>query len=772
MLMILINFGRHASISSTICAPENFVRVVVHSHREENRIITYKWKDNCFWVNLIDLLRCCLWPGFRNHLNSCTVKMDYDGGPEASVSSNDVNIDVPVMESDSGDGLERVSSGELENVRKVIIDVELDLARATDKLQNLSGFMMRVATKESDFDAFVFKEKEKSVDCVEKALEYTLLSGILDSEVSELDKLMAMLQMEITAAQGTLSSYTYLGETFAVMEEKLQYSEQSLKRLQEQVSEIRMQSLKFQRTFSSSDGKEKLNNDKELHHIEDELFSSKNVQTVEQQRHILQMLEKSLAREMDLQKKLVVSKQIEEDLKMRLLSSEEEAYCMEDEAADVWERWLEADNASGIMMSILRNCWVDGLLKAKESSLQKLESSNAKVNDFFHAQTESLKDSLKEAEDKLIFADSQAFTLSEKVSSLEDEISEMGNVITDLKEKECKAESRARNAEAQCKLLTETNSELNEELGLLKTQLIEPDMRLQHAVATAEASQEKQNMLNSTIRDMENVIKDLKLKVSKAECRADSVEDKCIILSESNAALNEEVSFLTGRLKRMEAALHQAEAAKTATATDIAVRSKVITNLIVQLAFERERLHKRMSSLTMENKTLILKLQLNNSPSVVMCNDDRGNDDDGMLSKHDLDTGTKESRQEAHELSSVSAKFDRTHKDAFMSETEAGPADFVRRVDAGVLNFKHVLMAVLISPTTDVVSQLQISMEQNSSSWQDTFGQTLSGMLKIGMYVSFSHNLWSDSQWHVAEDRHVWYNNCRRQRSLSWTHFW
>ncbi|KAL6139932.1 hypothetical protein ACLB2K_058233 [Fragaria x ananassa] len=675
------------------------------------------------WVNLIDLLRCCLWPGFPNHLNSCLYKMDYDGGPEASVSSSDVNIDISVVESHSGVGLERVSSGvvtgELENVHKVIIDVESDLARATDKLQNLSGFMMRVATKESDFEAFVSKEEEKSVDCVEKALEYTLLSGILDSEVSELVKLMAMLQMEITAAQGILSSYTYLGETFAVMEEKLQYSEQSLEQLQEQVSEIRMQSLKFQRTFSSSDGEEKWNNDKELRHIEDELFSSKNVQTVEQQRHILQMLEKSLAREMDLEKKLVVSKQIEEDMKMRLLSSEEEAYCMEDEAADVWERWLEADNASGIMMSISKELLgklqilqfnlnglvrrenelqlkVDGLLKAKESSLRKLESSNAKVNDFFHAQTESLKDSLKEAEDKLIFADSQAFTLSEKVSSLEDEISEMGNVITDLKEKESKAESRARNAEAQCKLLTETNSELNEELGLLKTQLTEPDMRLQHAVATAEASQEKQNMLNSTIRDMENVIKDLKQKVSKAECRADSVEDKCIMISESNAALNEEVSFLTGRLKRMEAALHQAEAAKIATATDIAVRSKVITNLIVQLAFERERLHKQMSSLTMENKTLILKLQMNNSPSVVMCNDDRGNDDDSMLSKHDLDFGTKESREEAHELSAVSAKFDRTHKDAFMSETEAGPADFVRRVDAGVLNFKHVLMAVLI----------------------------------------------------------------------------
>ncbi|XP_062009718.1 WPP domain-interacting tail-anchored protein 1 isoform X2 [Rosa rugosa] len=646
--------------------------------------------------------------------------MDYDGTHEESVSGNDVNVEVPVVESKRVEGLERVSSGvvigELQNVGEVIIGVELDLACASEKLLNLKGFMMHVGTKESDFEAFISKEEQTSVDSAERALEFTLLSGILDSEVSELDKLIALLQMEITAAQELLSSYTYLGETFAVMEEKLQDSEQSLEQLQEQVSEIRMQSLKFQRTFSCSDGEEYSNNDKGVGHLDDDIFSSKNVlmkmQTVEQQRHILRMLEKSLAREMDLEKKLTESKQVEEDLKLRLLSSEQEAYCMEDEAADVWERWLEADNASVVMTGISKELLgklqilqfnlngsvqreaelqlkVDALLKANQSSLQKLESSNAKLNDFFQAQTESLKDSLKEAEDKLIIANSEAFTLSEKVSSLEDEISEMGNVITDLKEKESKAE-------AQLKLLTETNTELNEELGLLKTQLTESDMRLQHAVATAEASQEKQNMLNSTIRDMEYVIKDLKQKVSKAESRADSVEDKCALISESNAALNEELSFLTGRLKRMEAALHQAEEAKVATATDIALRSKVITNLIVQLAFERERLHKQMTALTMENKTLILKLQMNNSPSVVMRNDDRGNGEDCMLSKHDLATGTTESREEAHELSACNSKLDRTQENASMGETEVGPADTVRRVDAGVLNFKHVLMAMLI----------------------------------------------------------------------------
>lgn len=176
-------------------------------------------------------------------LNSCTRKMDYDDAShEASVSGN-------------VDSLERVSSdgvviGELENVGEFITGVELDLACASEKLLNLSGFMMHVATKESDFEAFVSREDQTSVDSVEKALEFTLLSAILESEVSELDELMAILQMEITSAQVLLSSYTYLGETFAVMEEKLHDSEQSLKQLQDQVSEIRMQSLKFQRTFS------------------------------------------------------------------------------------------------------------------------------------------------------------------------------------------------------------------------------------------------------------------------------------------------------------------------------------------------------------------------------------------------------------------------------------------------------------------------------------------------------------------------------------------
>ena len=66
--------------------------------------------------------------------------------------------------------------------------------------------------------------------------------------------------------------------------------------------------------------------------VEDDVFSSKNVlskiQIGEQQKHILRMLEKSLAREMELEKKLIESKEIEEDLNIRLHTSEQVTFTL------------------------------------------------------------------------------------------------------------------------------------------------------------------------------------------------------------------------------------------------------------------------------------------------------------------------------------------------------------------------------------------------------------------------------------------------------------
>lgn len=386
------------------------------------------------------------------------------------------------------------------------------------------------------------------------------------------------------------------------------------------------------------------------------------IQTAEQHKHFLRMLEKSLARELDLEKKLTETKQTDEDMKLRLRSAEQEAFCLEEEVFDAWERLFEADNSAEVLLGISRDLLGqlqvtqfnrNGLiqreaelrskledtteqLKVKENALVEIEVSRKELSDCLSAQVDSLRACLKEVQDKLNLANSENSILRDKVSSLEKQVaesetakgseegsqeetnvavcrmSEMENLIEDLKEKLSEAESRVENAETNYKSLEVMNKELNEELVFLKRscltaekvealerQLKDSDILLQHAVASADASEEKQAMLYSAIKDMEDIIEDLKLKVAKAESRADSAEEKCIILSESNAELNDELIFSRGRMQGLEGSLHHAEESKLATAKNIGIRTKVIANLVMQLAIERERLHKQVNLFVM-----------------------------------------------------------------------------------------------------------------------------------------------------------------------------
>lgn len=367
------------------------------------------------------------------------------------------------------------------------------------------------------------------------------------------------------------------------------------------------------------------------------------------------MLERSLARELDLDKRIAESREVEKDLKLRLHSSERENLCMEEEDLVFLERLFEGENTAEVLMGISKEllCQIQKLifylnvsktlennlrikledsiqeLKAKDATLQRTESSNTKINEVLLAEKNDLIGNLMETEDRLIRVDFEAFTLRETVSSLATELKEyerqlmnlktpgdegknllqklheMSNTQDDLKKQLCKTEGRADAAEANCKLLTESNKELNEELNIieargnttvmvdsLEREMSESYIMLQRA--SAEASLENETMLNSTIKDMENVIENLKSKVSKAENMAESAEDKCIELSERNSDLTDKLLFLEGEMDCLKVSLHQAEESKKATAKDIKTRTKLITEMVMQLAFERERLQKQV----------------------------------------------------------------------------------------------------------------------------------------------------------------------------------
>ncbi|OVA10263.1 hypothetical protein BVC80_1245g9 [Macleaya cordata] len=703
--------------------------------------------------------------------------MDETTGADMTTAVDSIDTDDRDARSDNNCLHEMVSSTgegmrELGSAGEVLTRVELDLAYSSEKLLNLDILLMHVAAKESDYEALTTENDDIWADYAEKGLQFVLLSGILDSELRELQSFMASLQTEILDARQKLSSCGNLDESFVEMEEKLKDSEKSFKQSQNLVSDMRMQSAKFQRTLLAFGEQENWNNSKDAY-FADGQFSQMNtkikMQTAEQQRHILRMLEKSLARELDMEKKLSDSRNSEEEMKRKLNSAVHELFFIEEAAEVSSGRLFEAENAAVALMGISKelmgrlqilqfnlNSSVQReekmryeleksmeQLKTKESALQKLEMSSSEVDKSLLAQTNTSKASLKEAEDKYILADSEAVTLREKVHSLEEkvkeseielqnakasmeeneehnnelcaEITEMENVIQDLRANISKEKSRADNSEAKCNLLSEANLELNEELGFLKSsgnnmekvnllekQLRESDIQLHHAKASAEASQEKQNMLYSAIRDMENVIEDLKSKVAKAENRAQSAEVKCTMLSETNMELNEELTFLRGRTECLETSLHQGDEAKAATAKDISIRTKLITDLVLQLAMERERLQKQIYSLTRENKILAAKFSETKNDASTVTSDVR-NENNRELSPKEISaiaTCTNTSEEEVPQ--SFASNF-QVHE-ASVSNTEVEPVvpeedaviNTVRTIDAGQLNLKYYLLALLI----------------------------------------------------------------------------
>jgi chromosome segregation ATPase len=79
-----------------------------------------------------------------------------------------------------------------------------------------------------------------------------------------------------------------------------------------------------------------------------------------------------------------------------------------------------------------------------------------------------LETKLKESDTQLEHARASVDAIVEQQGMLRLSISDMEQVIEDLKEKYSKAETRAESAESKCSLLTDTNLELSEELSFLR----------------------------------------------------------------------------------------------------------------------------------------------------------------------------------------------------------------------------------------------------------------------------------------------------------------
>lgn len=550
---------------------------------------------------------------------------------------------------------------ELESSMKVLTKVDLDLAYSSEKLANLHVPLVYLLAQQSDLEAMATANNYILADFIEKVLAFNLLSSILDSEVRELDSYMDNLRVDIVDARQKISSCRHLGELYSIMKGKLNDSEESLKQSRQQISEVKMQSERFQRTVLAF-AHENWKTDIAMDLSENAQLSNKNAMSnlrmPRQQRHNLWMLEKSLTRELYLEKKLAESRQNEEELKVKLHHTEQVSFRMEEAAEVVWGRFLEAENGAEVLQGISKellgrlqlvhfnlngSIQQESELKSKlQASLEELRAKDTALLKLHNILAENIKkdvelSALREKvmllEKQLKESQRQLKNVNATNESSEEKLGEMESLVASLKESIYVAEVKAENAELKVAELTGTNMELNEEMSFLKgsatgtekkvgsleKQLREVEIQLQHAKASSEASQEQQNMLYAAIWDMETLIEDLKSKVSKADIKIESTEEQCIMLSETNAELNAEITVLRDRVEYLESCLDQANNAKLASAEELNSRIKLIMDMAMQLAVERERIQNQMHVLTMEKKLLVEKIW-NTKKDATECN--------------------------------------------------------------------------------------------------------------------------------------------------------
>ncbi|XP_054810177.1 WPP domain-interacting tail-anchored protein 2-like isoform X1 [Prosopis cineraria] len=601
---------------------------------------------------------------------------------------------------------------ELDVFLQALAEVDFCLAYSSEKLMNLHKLLIHLLSQENDLEAVDLKNNCISIDFIEKAFAFDILLGILDSEVRELDNFMDTLQAEIVDARHKMLSCRDLKFPFT-MEEKLHDSEESVKDFQQQLLELKMQSSILRKTLEAFQH-ENWETGKGMNLSENgQLTNTKvesNDQIVEQRRYILRMLEKSLAREVDLEKKVAESRE-HEDLKLKLHYTEQLSMRMEEAAEFVWGRFLEAETAAEMLMGISKDLMgrlqiaelnlngstqrenelklkvqtcIEGL-KDKDSSLEKLERINAELMKE-NSEVQVLREKVKNLEEERKEFELHLSAVTSENETNQEHLIEMENHIESLKESIYTAETRAESAEAKATQLTETNLELTEELhflkgiasnaekkvGSLEKQIRESEIQLQNAKASSEASQEQQKKLYSAIWDMELLIEELKSKVSKPESKTESAEEPCIVLSETNEELIKELDLLRSRIKSLETSLDQANKSKISSAKEINVRTKFIMDMVMQLTIEREHVHKQLCTLKIENRSLAEKLKnMKKDVPLDSCHVGLNNSNDDQASNVDSSNGscTKSSDEEGKDILNQNFQVDEPSEDA-SSETK------------------------------------------------------------------------------------------------------
>lgn len=291
-----------------------------------------------------------------------------------------------------------------------------------------------------------------------------------------------------------------------------------------------------------------------------------------------------LLRIKDLETELQASRQKEQELQKVLLVAQDKISSPEEMEMNLTNRIFEVENLAEVFR---------GISKDAQEKIDTLEQ-DLKVASQREIQ---LGTRLKELEEKL---------------SMQDKTIQLAT--TRGKELEQLLESQANDAEINLQAAKEnyarTDSEakrLSEKLNLLVACVKESDYQASQASVSSLAVGVELQVLYGKLSEMKTVLQDLQGKLVAEKGRADIAEAGSMALAKQNSKLNDDLARLQVHMDTIQKRLDEVETEKQSTADLVSSTTKNIISLTEQLANERQRLHKKISSLVKENHDLTIE---------------------------------------------------------------------------------------------------------------------------------------------------------------------
>lgn len=151
-------------------------------------------------------------------------------------------------------GGQQVAGGGAPSAGEILDTAGLQIAFGLEKLLNLEMLVMEVARRAADSEPLTRDPRPIPAESVDSAFELDVLCGIVDSETSELEKLVGSTRADVASAQSKASEEvpgSGSGSGSGV-EGKLRAATGSLSQMQELISTIRRESAAIGRTIQPS----------------------------------------------------------------------------------------------------------------------------------------------------------------------------------------------------------------------------------------------------------------------------------------------------------------------------------------------------------------------------------------------------------------------------------------------------------------------------------------------------------------------------------------